>query len=1188
MNTLRLARALLLLSGASFLLSAATAWGQFQLRVASAVDSAAYPALAVTVQCTLDGAPTTLDDAGVLIASSRYSIRPLRVETLDAARGLVRITWLADPRLQTEPSSQIIAWKGSIGARDSVRLPRLPIIRTTNQRGEPVEELNLGIIPPAVTTTTRFYLQLFTGRYNPDGTNELPITVDSIVSSSPIFRVEWVGWSGQQSTLPATVYSPLLYLIRVHCTPPDTAFYSGTVTIYYDGALSHSIPISCNQFALPAPQPLRFVWPQGGELLSPCNQVTIRWTGMAPDARVVLDYSLDDGSSWVPIAMTSDSSAPWTVPNAPTSQLRLRLRQIDAQNRTYSLSDQNPSAVTRITFRSDGKRLLTQHAVNGEVVEWDIATRQILWRSMPPDLGQLQPVLLAYVDSATVVSIYNAFGRGYAALFRIGQSAPVWNGQILGQAIQSAALDTSAKTLAILGVLAPSVELFRIEQAAISPLRSVPMPVLTTSIAISSGMALVALRDSRIQQYRLPEWSLQREYAFPFVPHVALLHLLPDGKRLALGCFVSQTSVVQGFSAPVFVLDLPSGQMIRSDRHTASTPVAVTSSADARYLVFGFRGQPQSPLWDLATNMFIGQASTHQGTLADVQFSPDQRYVASSSATPPLELVLRTFLFPATTVSPALTIGAFSVRTDTLTFAPIYAYASSDTVFRGRICNNGTIPLPLTEYWIEGEPTFQLLERIAPDTLRPGECTDIVLRFSPRQARTSTGFLVVHHCDQLLRVPLQGSALPRSVSTPDTLDLGVACVGVASSARVVVLTNNDPAPLPIGGATIYDAMRSPFRLVAPPRDTLIEGKSALLLTIEFVPRTSGPAEGTLYVYYGWRDYTATIALRGMGVGGTLQPHVSPLPFIPEEPIRRLRLRNGQAGTLQIADAWIEPPGGFRILGSVPAAIEPGDSASIAIEWINQDSSAATLILQTDPCGSELRVPLVRFSAQARLRIPTVRADVRGRVAIPILVQMVPNYDYGDPLLCTLRIATHPRLFLPDTATAATGTATLLGMMRENNRRMATIAVRRHLVTNDTLAILAGYAALGEQDTSEITFAAAPYWGRAVTVVTEPGLLQLEGLCGDRRTIESSTVRMSVYPTPTSDPTVTVVIESDVAFDATLSLYTARGELVSTQPLAIAAGTTTAILSSASLEPGTYAVVVRGSEWTIRTLLVVVR
>ncbi|MCX8050759.1 MAG: hypothetical protein N3B17_02555 [Chlorobi bacterium] len=1172
----------------ALLFSIVTASAQFRIQVVSAVDSSQYPLLSVVVRCTQDGSPTQLDSGTALISSSRFSARPQRIETLDSRQGISKITWRADPRLHTEPSVQIIAWSQSSVASDSVRLPRMPVPRIVSQQRAIIEELDGGTIAPGSTKIVPVYLQLQLGRYDSTGGGELPIRVDSIVSSSPIFRIEWVGWLGAPAPLPALVYSPLPYLMRIHCTPPDTGFHSATITVYYDGGSSLSLPVHCNWFPLPAPQHLQFTWPSGGELLTPCTDVTLRWSGMAADAQVTLEYSLDSGATWDTIVTTTDSSAVWTVPNVPTDRLRFRLRQLDARQRTYRLDDGTPTAASRIAFRSDGTRLLVLHANNGEAVEWDVVSRQITWRAMPPDVGQIQPVYVAYLDTERVLAIYNAGGRGYATLLTTSSTQPLWSGEISADAFGAAALDTVSRTLATLGTLARGIRLYRIEQNAIIADRIVAVPTVATALAIGSGEALIALRDSRLQRYRLPEWSLVGEYNWQWLPHVALLSAMPDGQRVAIGCNASRPSVVQGISAPVFVLDRSTSQIVRSDRRAASTPVAVTASSDGRYLVFGFRGQPQAPLWDLAVNQIVGQATTHEGALATVQFSPDQRYVASSSATAPLELLLRTFLFPETVVSPPLRIGTLSIRTDTLRFAALYAYTAADTIFRAKLCNNGSVPITIADRWVEGEPTFQLAAPVTPDTLRPGECTDIALRFSPTRPGNYYGALVIRHCEQVWRMPLEGKALQRNVSTPDTLDVGSACVGSPSRVRAIVLLNRDPAPLPVGGATIYDAFRSAFRLLSPPRDTVIAGDSALALTIEFTPQASDTSYGTLYISYGWRDYTATVILRGVGVGGTLRPHATPLGFLPEQSQRTLRLYNTQSATITIAAAHIEPVGGFRVSGSFPRSIPPGDSLTLTIERTVPDSTNAVLVIRTEPCESDLRIPIAPFSARATLRIPTVEADVHGRATIPLLVHFTSPFDYGDPLLCSVRIAVHRQLFLPDTVWTTGGTARLASSEQVADRRIATIEIERAMKSGeDTLAVIAGIAALGPQDTSHIEFAAAPFWGSAVAVETTGGILQLTGLCGDRRIIESSNVRMEVFPTPSDGGTVTIAIESDERFEGMLAVYTARGDLVLRRPVTVEQGRTQIALTLA--ETGTYRVVLIGSKGiTSRTSFVIVR
>ena len=1172
-----------------FVLGMTSAVAQLQLRIVSSLDSTQYPLLSVIAECTMDGIPTVIDAGRVAIASSRFSIRPQSVETLNPSRGRVRISWLADPRLITESNLHILAWQGSALARDSVPLPRMPIVRIVTQRSTPLEELTIRAAP-GTTTSEQFYLQLYTGRYSSDGLQELPIRVDSIVSSIPFVRVEWVGWAGGTTSLPSVVYSPLLYLVRVHCTPPDTSFSSGTITIYYDGALALVIPITINQFPLPGPQQLRFEWPQGAELLAPCQTVTVRWTGMAFDSRVALDYSLDSGATWEPIVSTTDSSAQWSIPNVPTRGLRFRLRQLDAQQRSYQLDDRSPTAVTRLTFRRDGKRLLSMHAINGELVEWDVGSRQITWRALPPDIGQVQPIFVAYIDTTRVLAVYNALNRGYAALFRIGDATPLWSGQVYPTAIGNAALDTAHATLALIAKISSAIELMSISNNSIQSERSITLPMPATALTITGGEALVALLDSRIVLYQTPDWLYRGEYHLPFLPRVALLYAMPDGKRLAIGCSVSQPSVVQGLSAPVFVLDKPSAQLVRSRREAASTPVAVTASSDARYLVFGYRGQPQSPLWDLSVDMVTSQVSVHQGALADISFSPDQRLVASSSSTPPLELVIRTFLFPETVVSNPLTIGTVALESDTLDFSPTYAYASVDTTFRARLCNRGTVPLPLGEHWVEGEPAFQLVNLPGSDTLQPGECRDIAFRFTPGRAGRYQGAFVIRHCEQVLRLPLRGRAIERTVTVPDTINVGTSCVGSTVREEFVILTNEDPAPLPIGGATIYDAVRSPFRLIAPPRDTVIGGRRALSVLIEFAPSQAGMVEGTLYVTYGWRDYTALVVLRGVGVGGTLEPHIQPLPFIPEQPVRTLRLRNRQPGPLTLTAARVEPNGGFRVVGEFPRTVQSGDSAAIQVEWLDQDSSRAVLVVEIEPCSSILRIPLVRYSAHAELRVPVVRGDVHGRVSIPLLLRVNSNTDYGDPLVCTLRVAMHPRLLSPDTVWTPRGNARLVDQRRIGDRRVATIAVVQTLnyPQEDTLAVMGGIAALGEQDSSHLTFFDGPYWGRAVDVTTTSGVMYLEGFCGDRRTFEDRSLRMTINPSPAVGDAVTIVIESTSNDHGELLLHTTRGELHSRIPVELASGTRQILFSTGDLEPGIYVFTLVASGSIVRVPLVVVR
>ena len=47
---------------------------------------------------------------------------------------------------------------------------------------------------------------------------------------------------------------------------------------------------------------IKIVSPNGGEILSSCDPVIIKWAGILPDKQVDLSYSTDDGATWLPLA----------------------------------------------------------------------------------------------------------------------------------------------------------------------------------------------------------------------------------------------------------------------------------------------------------------------------------------------------------------------------------------------------------------------------------------------------------------------------------------------------------------------------------------------------------------------------------------------------------------------------------------------------------------------------------------------------------------------------------------------------------------------------------------------------------------------------------------------------------------------------------------------------------------------
>lgn len=104
----------------------------------------------------------------------------------------------------------------------------------------------------------------------------------------------------------------------------------------YDAGDSYLLRAAFPSEEPPAPPVVTLLAPNGGETLIAGSQATISYTATDADTpganlRITLEYSLNGGATWNPIAsnQTNTGSYAWTVPNAPTSQGRVRVTATD-------------------------------------------------------------------------------------------------------------------------------------------------------------------------------------------------------------------------------------------------------------------------------------------------------------------------------------------------------------------------------------------------------------------------------------------------------------------------------------------------------------------------------------------------------------------------------------------------------------------------------------------------------------------------------------------------------------------------------------------------------------------------------------------------------------------------------------------------------------------------------------------
>jgi hypothetical protein len=145
---------------------------------------------------------------------------------------------------------------------------------------------------------------------------------------------------------------PAVELIQINCYP----------IIYAAGAI-HCIVMQVPRYTEPVPA-AHVIWPDGGELLISGTSQTISWVASDTDnvaiPRVDLYYTLDGGSTYQSIGTTTNTgSYPWTVPQATTSQAKIKVVVTAADNdQAEAVSDDffeiSPGRQTVYDFKTGG------------------------------------------------------------------------------------------------------------------------------------------------------------------------------------------------------------------------------------------------------------------------------------------------------------------------------------------------------------------------------------------------------------------------------------------------------------------------------------------------------------------------------------------------------------------------------------------------------------------------------------------------------------------------------------------------------------------------------------------------------------------------------------------------------------------------------------------------------------------
>lgn len=134
-------------------------------------------------------------------------------------------------------------------------------------------------------------------------------------------------WTPWYEGLPTSTY-PHFTTLALDPADPNTMYLGTANSGVFSITFTKAIPTS-----------LKVISPNGGESWLPGSQQTLRWFYTGELSDVSVELSVDGGSSYSPIAtlvMPDANGYLWTVPNTPSSNCRIRVRENRGPNSDFS------------------------------------------------------------------------------------------------------------------------------------------------------------------------------------------------------------------------------------------------------------------------------------------------------------------------------------------------------------------------------------------------------------------------------------------------------------------------------------------------------------------------------------------------------------------------------------------------------------------------------------------------------------------------------------------------------------------------------------------------------------------------------------------------------------------------------------------------------------------------------------
>lgn len=1192
------------------LLVAWTAWApsvQAQLQVTgvsfsggSDVDLSAYPNVRVRCRVTSNQQPLTISSTNVMLIQSNTALRPATVT--HEGQGIHVIEWtnsqfdslLVDLLVTHQGQTASIAYRRSLTRTVGANV----VFRDSLSRNLP-GYADFESVPVGRSDTMK--LKVVATEAALQNGQERMIMIDSVTSSHPEIEVVWKG-SFRTGQPPVMVISPLEYRIDVICTPVSTNPIAGVVSVYYEGGMRRTLMVVANPRTYPQRTILQITAPNGGESFAPCQDVSIRWKGAIPGFYSFVEFTPDNGQSWIAIDSTLDSTYLWEVPVTFTDSARIRVSQKFQASEPRWLTGPEASATTAAYSRT-GQHLVVAYS-DGTINEWDVATgQQTASYQVPLEAGAAIAAVTYTGSTRDLVVCAAQPGRRGGSLLRFAQ------GTATPQQTATLPPDILVQTLASSGDGSVTYVLpqqtARVARFSTSTLQEISSIVFENPVASSSVAGTrftVALLDGTVSIYNTDTGAEERtantgllQAVGPYVHRVASS---VDG-RLAGLAGKRRTDIANGAKEQrTFVFDLETSSIVKIIYRETSEAVSLSFTPSNTFMAMGFEYSPQFVVYDMAQAKVLpptGAAAGHQNRVTYLAFSPDGSTLVSTSIDSTRNALLRRVSAPETDQSDnVFRIAPVELSVNPLRIADALIGEETLSTFTADVCNTGTVPAIIRSSYLRDGSWLRITNNVNGDTVLPGACLTVELTSVPADTGLLRDTMVLEFCGRAFFIPVEQRSIDRNLSLLiSDENFGDVCVGQQQVRALAMLRNNDSVDLVINTVFVERGLLAQFRVLNLVPDTVIPPGGTLVLDVEFAPRRLGADSAKVVIRYAnQRSIERTIRLQGRGSGADLQLSHLVVPFIPEIPDREVVLRNRSDNPLTITEATIGAGEPVSVVTPLPIVIAPRDSVVITLRYAGGViSSTAEVVFAVEPCAASTKIRLANYTGTAALSAPTVTAPPRGdTTALPIMATISEQQAYAGERFLEATLTVDERLYLAREITSTAGTAQILSQEVRSGLRYISFRVTGSFTGTMEVARLVGYPGMAEIDVSPLDFdTTSVAFGTSVAVTYQPGSLRIQHDDPVRRIVRTSAPTIEqIAPQPATDR-VLVTLHVTTNEPVRLRVLDAMGRQIITQDAGVdSTGRSIMPLDLQAVLPGTYQIVAISSAGMSSYPLVIVR